>query len=60
VNPHIEASVRDAIVDFAKGTEEDLAAFPDAQHPILDNHGLMVDHIWAPMAKSVGWRRQRL
>ena len=31
----IEVSVRD-IADFAKGTEEDLAAFPDAKHPILD------------------------
>ena len=33
----IECSVRD-IADFAKGTEEDLAKFPDAKHPILDDH----------------------
>jgi len=32
-------SVRD-IADFAKGTEDDLAAFPDAQHPILDHHAI--------------------
>ena len=38
-NASIEVSVRD-IADFAKGTEEDLAAFPDAQHPILDVHAL--------------------
>mmetsp|Transcript_8193 Transcript_8193/g.18405 ORF Transcript_8193/g.18405 Transcript_8193/m.18405 type:complete len:248 (-) Transcript_8193:48-791(-) len=35
----IKVSVRD-IGDFKKGTEEDLAAFPDAQHPILDHHTL--------------------
>lgn len=35
----IQVSVRD-IADFAKGTEDDLAAFPDAQHPILDQHSL--------------------
>jgi taurine dioxygenase len=35
----IQASVRD-IADFAKGTEEDLAAFPDAEHAILDHHAL--------------------
>jgi taurine dioxygenase len=35
----IEVSVRD-IADFAKGTEEDLAAFPDANHSILDVHAL--------------------
>ena len=35
----IEVSVRD-IADFAKGTEEDLAAFPDAKHPLLDVHAL--------------------
>jgi taurine dioxygenase len=33
----ILASVHD-IADFAKGTQEDLAAFPDAQHAILDHH----------------------
>ena len=33
----IHASVRD-IADFAKGDEEDLAAFPDASHPVLDTH----------------------
>lgn len=33
----IECSVRD-IADFAKGTEEDLANFPDAKHPLLDYH----------------------
>jgi len=36
---YIEASVRD-IADFAKGSEEDLAGFPDAKHPILDFHSL--------------------
>ena len=36
-NASISVSVRD-IADFAKGTEEDLQAFPDAQHPILDHH----------------------
>lgn len=36
---HIHASVRD-IVDFAKGDEEDLAAFPNATHSILDYHVL--------------------
>jgi taurine dioxygenase len=35
----IQASVRD-IADFAKGTEADLAAFPDAQHAILDHHAM--------------------
>lgn len=35
----IEASVRD-IADFSKGTEEDLAAFPEAHHAILDVHAL--------------------
>lgn len=38
-NATIHVSVRD-IADFAKGTEEDLAAFPDAEHPILDHHAL--------------------
>jgi taurine dioxygenase len=38
-NASIHVSVRD-IGDFAKGTEEDLAAFPDAEHPILDIHCL--------------------
>jgi taurine dioxygenase len=38
-NASIRASVR-AIADFAKGTEEDLGAFPDATHPILDAHCL--------------------
>lgn len=38
-NCSIAVSVR-AIVDFAKGTEEDLAAFPDAVHTILDVHSL--------------------
>lgn len=33
----ISVSVRD-IADFAKGTEEDLSKFPDAEHPILDHH----------------------
>lgn len=33
----IRVSVRD-IADFAKGTEEDLAKFPEANHPILDHH----------------------
>lgn len=33
----ILASVRD-IADFAKGTEEDLATFPDAKHAILEHH----------------------
>jgi taurine dioxygenase len=36
---YIQSSVRD-IADFAKGTEEDLSAFPDAQHPILDHHSM--------------------
>jgi taurine dioxygenase len=36
---YITASVRD-IADFAKGTESDLAAFPDAQHSILDHHAI--------------------
>jgi taurine dioxygenase len=35
----ISVSVRD-IGDFAKGTEEDLAKFPEATHPILDHHAL--------------------
>jgi taurine dioxygenase len=35
----IVASVRD-IADFAKGTEEDLSAFPVAQHPIVTQHSL--------------------
>merc|ERR1712157_668968 len=35
----IVASVRD-IADFAKGTEEDLSAFPTAEHSILTNHSL--------------------
>jgi len=39
MNATIHASVRD-IADFAKGDEEDLAAFPDADHPILDVHAL--------------------
>ena len=38
-NAKIQVSVRD-IADFAKGTEEDLAAFTDAQHYILDFHAL--------------------
>jgi taurine dioxygenase len=38
-NAKIQVSVRD-IADFAKGTEEDLAAFPDAEHNILDVHSL--------------------
>lgn len=37
VEASIGVSVRD-IADFAKGTEEDLAAFPDAEHAILDAH----------------------
>ena len=36
---YIQVSVRD-IADFAKGTEEDLSAFPDAEHPILDHHAV--------------------
>jgi len=35
----IHVSVHD-IADFAKGDKEDLDAFPDADHPILDNHVL--------------------
>ena len=35
----ILASVRD-IADFAKGTEEDLSKFPNAEHDILQNHAL--------------------
>lgn len=35
----ISVSVRD-IGDFATGTEEDLAKFPVAHHPILDRHSL--------------------
>lgn len=35
----ILASVRD-IADFAQGDEADLAAFPDAEHPILASHAL--------------------
>jgi taurine dioxygenase len=38
-NAKIQVSVRD-IADFAKGIEEDLAAFPDAEHNILDVHSL--------------------
>lgn len=38
-NTTISVSVRD-IGDFAKGTEEDLAAFPDATHEILQNHAI--------------------
>ncbi|EOD04870.1 TauD/TfdA family dioxygenase [Emiliania huxleyi CCMP1516] len=33
----IRASVRN-IADFAKGTEEDLALFPDVSHPMLSTH----------------------
>jgi len=36
-NASIRTSVRQ-IADFAKGDEEDLAAFPDAEHPVLDAH----------------------
>lgn len=35
----ISVSVRD-IADFSKGTEQDLAKFPDASHPILDHHSM--------------------
>lgn len=38
-NASIKASVR-MIADFAKGDEADLAAFPDATHPLLDTHVL--------------------
>lgn len=38
-NASIRASVRN-IADFAKGSEEDLAAFPNATHAILDAHCL--------------------
>lgn len=38
-NLRIEVSVRD-IRDFAEGTEEDLAMFPEAQHPLLRRHVL--------------------
>jgi len=38
-NASIRASVRD-IGDFASGLEEDLLAFPEATHAILDNHAL--------------------
>ena len=38
-NTTIQVSVHE-IADFARGSQEDLAAFPDAQHPILDHHAL--------------------
>lgn len=38
-NATIHCSVRE-IADFAKGSEEDLAAFPDVVHPILDSHAV--------------------
>eukprot|EP00977_Amphora_coffeiformis_P001641 scaffold310_cov168-Amphora_coffeaeformis.AAC.36 len=36
---YIQVSVHD-IADFARGTEEDLAAFPVSEHPILDHHAV--------------------
>ena len=39
----ISVSVRD-IGDFAKGTEEDLSKFPDAEHDIVQNHALWRSH----------------
>ena len=55
-NVTIHVSVRD-IADFAKGTEEDLSKFPDANHPILDKHavdGGPILYVGSPHMKVLG------
>jgi len=55
-NASIRTSVRQ-IADFAKGDEEDLAAFPDAEHPVLDAHwmdGGPLLYVGSPHMEVVG------